>query len=518
MKALTFSLRLLEPVLATQPQSGEANSATSFSYIPGSMVRGAVIARYLDGRTMDAGDATAQRLFFSGTVCYLNAYPAHPTDGERMLPRPLSWFVEKDDVDNPSAKIYDRAVKAWDMDNPKLPRHPFVWRGLDAVQLGEVRMHVAVHTASDDRNRKEEGKSQVYRYEAIAAGEVLVGAIVADDERDLKLIEPLLEGAFVLGGSHTAGYGRVEIGDVRPHPVDWQEYSADQPSSGQVVVTLLSDAILRGESGQVGGDLVEPLGVTRPPKVAFRRMRLVGGFNRKWGLPLPQMWAVEAGSVFVYPEDAVDRTLLHKLVERGIGERVAEGFGRIAVDWHTQPTQAQDVFPKRGTPAIRTPNLSEESKSLARRMAARRVQVQLDRELVKQIGDLTSGPGAFQKLPSAAQLSRARLAARQAWMTGDLQVIIHHLDALKSASKEWDQARVRNAGLREWISQMVHLSEMDFKRQFNLSEGLPVVAGETAGMSPELWAELRAKTIARLIGGVLKQAVKHKKAEPGGRS
>ncbi len=57
---------------------------------------------------------------------------------------------------------------------------------------------------------------------------------------------------------------------------------------------------------------------------------MIGGFNRKWGLPLPQALAVRMGSVLVFKDPGCDPTLLDDLEVRGIGERRAEGFGRIA--------------------------------------------------------------------------------------------------------------------------------------------------------------------------------------------
>ena len=86
MNALTFTLRLLEPLLATQPQSGEANSATTLPYVPGSMIHGAVIKGFLDGGKMDAAEPHTQRLFFSGAVQFLNAYPRAPDIGRTDAP------------------------------------------------------------------------------------------------------------------------------------------------------------------------------------------------------------------------------------------------------------------------------------------------------------------------------------------------------------------------------------------------------------------------------------------------
>ena len=68
------------------------------------------------------------------------------------------------------------AIQDWKLDNPKPPEGQFIWHGKEGVQLNTSRLHVAVHTASRDRNRKAERESQVYRYEALAAGANLRGS------------------------------------------------------------------------------------------------------------------------------------------------------------------------------------------------------------------------------------------------------------------------------------------------------------------------------------------------------
>jgi hypothetical protein len=157
--------------------------------------------------------------------------------------------------------------------------------------------------------------------------------------------------------------------------------------------------------------------------------------------------------------------------------------------------------------------MSAESKRLAQRMATRRLEIQLDRSLMAQIGEKMGPDGLFNNLPSSAQLSRARLAARQAWETGDLTVIDKHLTGLKSAANDWKRTR-----LRKWIEQQIQLDEASFLRQFDLAQaqGLPAVAEESTAMDAATWANLRAKTIARLIEGVLKQAVELKKQDREG--
>ena len=88
MKAITFLLRLDEPLLVTQVQSGEENSAIGLLYVPGSALRGVFIERYRQQHAVAdlAVDATARRLFLDGAVCYLNAYPW--LEQTRLLPHP----------------------------------------------------------------------------------------------------------------------------------------------------------------------------------------------------------------------------------------------------------------------------------------------------------------------------------------------------------------------------------------------------------------------------------------------
>lgn len=514
MKALTFLIRLIEPVLATQAQSGEPNSATAYSFIPGSMLRGAIIARYLKGGQMNAGDENniARKLFFNGTVRYLNAYPARAGDDSRLLPRPSSWLVPKDEVDDVTATIYDDAVKKINLDKSlKPPKGDFCWRDEYGAQLGTPTMQITVHNASSNRSCKSEGESQVYRYDAIAARQVFSGVIISDDQTLLtEQIQPLLDaGKLVLGGSHTGGYGRVEITDVNLD-TDWLEYNSDtvnELGSDQVILTCLSDVIWRSKNGQVDGDFSELVG-EKPSKI-FRRMRLVGGFNRKWGLPLQQAWAIEAGSVFVF--SGTHKATLEGFIEDGIGERRAEGFGRIAVNWHTRHKLLQNKLPKRELPAFDLVKLSRESEELAQRMADRRYLAELERVLARRISEFV-GENTFQGLPRPAQISRARLVALQAWQSGKLEVIKRHFDnsfKSKFTRLEWEGAKVGQRSLVDWI-----LEQAKNKDAFNLITEIPTVAGVPANV-----AKWRDKTIARFIEGVLKQAVKvAKKKAVGGQS
>ena len=102
---------------------------------------------------------------------------------------------------------------------------------------------------------------------------------------------------------------------------------------------------------------------------------------------------------------------------------------------------------------------------------------------------------------------------------GQSSVISAHFNSLKSAENDWKRARIGEMRLLDWIEQQRTLDDATFKRRFRLIENLPDVAGETAETASADWQMLRSKTLARLIEGVLKQAIKRKKELlEGGRS
>ncbi|RMD61183.1 hypothetical protein D6833_08595, partial [Candidatus Parcubacteria bacterium] len=167
MKALTYELHLLEPVLATQLGGGDPNSAVGFEFIPGSMIRGAVIGRYAQQHPVDAADTAFRRLFLDGNVRFLNAYPQ--AYGQRTLPVPSSWHKEKDEGE--MATIYDFAVEVQNggLQWRKVEK-PFchVWAGEDGsckVELTRPKQHINIHTSREDRQKVTKGESTVFRYE-----------------------------------------------------------------------------------------------------------------------------------------------------------------------------------------------------------------------------------------------------------------------------------------------------------------------------------------------------------------
>lgn len=491
----------------------------SLPYIPGSVLRGVLASRWLAAHPgVDlAADPQGRSWFLKGTVCYLNAYPE--IEGERTLPLPASWFTEKDLAGDETTTIYDLAVGpapgSGALKPPKggpfcrlereEPREAWEQAQYRATLVGPERTD-QVHIALEDVNRRGEG-NLVFRYEALGAGQDFLGVVLAPEGEDLTEIKVLLTaGDLQMGAAHLAGYGRVRAEIVREVETGWREYQdGDLPSTGFLAVTLLSPAILRSNSGHVGWDggqaLSHNLGLpsgTRS-KAVFGRVELTGGYNRKWSLPLPQAWALAAGGVFVFDAPEIDQARLQAALDHGVGERRAEGFGRIAVNW-----QAADRISRlpRSEPETVAMSLSEESQRLARAMAQRRLRAVLDQELTRQVA---AEAGRLRHPPSNAQLSAIRQAALAGWTQQNMDPLLGYLNNLKGAGRsQLEKCRMGNQTLSQWLRERAQ--KLDVQQQLLGSRPLPALAGQTATLDQALPIEYTA----RLIDGVVRAVARIK--------
>lgn len=512
MNALTFQIHLLEPVLVTQLGAGDPNSAIGFNFIPGSVIRGAMIAKYLYGEKGDAANDDFRRLFLDGTVRFLNAYPQSQS-GERTLPTPLSWHVEKEEEE----PIYDFAIDDSVIENDKsykvwkVVNEPFccLWEyemGMHQTEFYNPISLIKIHTYRADRQNVTEEGSTIFRYLALDSGQNFAGVILADDRSDLDIIKNILAKNPILGfgKSHLAGYGRVKIGDVESVN-DWIEYdsaNADDDTENDIIVTLLSDAIVRHRQTGAHVTSIKPILNVTPMK-AFMRTRVRGGFNRTWNLPLPQILAIEAGSVFVYKNDPTLRKRLQELESSGIGEKREEGFGRIAVDL----VQNENIIvmpPDSSYPL--TVKLEGESADFAKKIVNRIMRAKLDEALIITIND-KNVTGLTGNIIHNSQLSRMRVVARRAWSENNAGLILKHLEKMKPpARSQFEHANIGAKSLCEWLKETAGATN-DIKDTLDVSSDKLSIGTITPDMTPEMKLEYTM----RLIDGVLRKALKEGK-------
>ncbi|MFN8443269.1 MAG: hypothetical protein U0175_21010 [Caldilineaceae bacterium] len=523
MTPLLLTIKLLQPLLLAAPAAGEENSAVSLDYIPGSVLRGALVERFRQGNPEAnlLDNALARQLFFSNEVRYLNGYLAD-RNGVRSLPTPASWVVEKESSLDPNATIYDLILQdPAELEEPKSWNAAYSWlevetNSSDKVEVtitpGKVKRQPQLHNTSAVRFVKRESDSNLFRYEALAADQRFAAVILCAGESLANEVRSLLTSKeFVLGRSRSAGYGRVIIEQAKT-PSTWSEYEPmGETDEEQIVLTLLSDLILRDPThGCYTTNLPAALGIALEPKCAFVSTDVTGGFNRSWGMPLPQCPFLRAGSVWVFNGNDDVRKQLLALEKTGIGERRNEGFGRIAINWQSQ-SEFKQQKPLSSPSSSQPIQLSGANATLAQAMANRIYRQQLEDLLLER----ATGAMQIQGTVENAQLSRLRTIALQAAQAQQPAIVTDFLKSLRdNAKKQFRRARLDGKSLLRWLEdgwkEGGEKEEGLWRKYFYIEPGrLPKVGNVTARVDEAL----RFEYMARLVDVVCKRAIQKQQDE-----
>jgi CRISPR-associated protein Csx10 len=542
MRYLLFTLTAEQPLLLTSLQ-GDPNSSVSFSYIPGSVLRGALIGRYQQqGRQFDPADATIRRLFLDGSTRFLNAYPFLTHEGRtvRSLPLPRSLFIEKGEQ-----LLSEQATDAYDLsapftaysddgeeeegaapkpypDTPRRLNDGYMLRDArDTFVIDTVALLVNIHNQRHRQyGRGTEDEGAVFRYEAVAPGQHFRTVVICEHDSDADQLRTLLQPKRLwLGGARSAGYGEVTVSDDLILET-WRETERSASVMGDILhLTLLSDLIIRDTIGHYAATLpLDALGqalggvhLTIDRQRSFQTTTLHGGFNRTWGLPLPQTAALAAGSVFVLHCDPIPTAAaVARLEETGLGERRAEGFGRLAFGW--LPGK-RNILVKKPKPIHSTPSTlqTQAARAVARQMAERLLIQRLDPRLVELVdryqinGDISN-----------TQLSRLRIIARRAIVAPtaarmqQVSALLTHLPT--NAREQYERARIgaRNSqGLRSWLDKRLQPPDPNTGHRGYFTDwddpNLAITVGDEQAVVTD---ELATRYTLRLIMAVARLAVK----------
>jgi CRISPR-associated protein Csx10 len=485
---LVYRLTLQSPLIVTS-RAGDPNSAGTQMFIPGSSIRG-VIARRLLNAGADPEGEEFRRLVLSGQVRYLNAYLE--IEGERSLPVPLSWRVLKDDTNQgrdlagfagPGAAAQE-SEDHWPEEQLEPPGAGFVSPRMSAGLwvVGQPWADMRVHHQRDrqkgrawkDQAGREHGA--IFAYEFLEAGQSFCGVIQlmeAGDESVVRL-RSLLERPVVIGRSRRAGYGgeaRVEFLPEVP-----REYAGatgllatDVQAGTCFRILLTSPCIVRDpRTGQVDPACVEGEICRRldgAVQVERRRwaFEIVGGFNQKWGLELPQAWAVRAGSVLVVRAlKRLDFAKLLMLEHEGIGERRAEGFGRLIVLQHDdQHRRIQLRWSGEKKLGRRQPGAdSAADEQLLELIECRLVLEAAEDELHRAAFELAA---RVEKAPSKALLGQLRSLLRHAQDEVRAPAALETLktwiekwrDSDQKAARQLRECRIAGKSLQEWLEALL---------------------------------------------------------------
>lgn len=331
-KTLRATYTLLTPVLAAT--SVEGNVVLSADHLPGSMLLPAVkkACAAKSGRSLDAAINAGD----------FRVAPAWPVEkGVVGVPAPACFERLKS---KPTNAADDRLFNMMDEED-KASSVPAQKKGLgggylrieaeEAISFRVSRSLFTHNSILDETQRPDSSIGGVYVYEALSAGTQFVGSVSVSED----VANAVHGGTFDLsiGRAKTAGYGRVRVTLEHAEPV--------KVTVSDLVVRLFlnSDAICHGAYGQpeasadaLGRAIAEASGL-EPDKVRIEKSVLKARAIESWsvsaGLPRPSLIAIAAGSVaYVRFESVAEAQIFADRAARGIGERIAEGFGQLLLN------------------------------------------------------------------------------------------------------------------------------------------------------------------------------------------
>jgi CRISPR-associated protein Csx10 len=246
--------------------------------------------------------------------------------------------------------------------------------------------------------------------------------------------------------------------------------------STRFTLTLLSPVLVRDTNGQFSADITTALAshVGEIEKIeSIYKPQIVGGFNRTWGLPLPQVVAIAAGSVFTITiKNPIAAEKLRSLEANGLGERRAEGFGSLAINLSMPELIADEKW---STISPETLPMFEAGSDLPKDITELMLSRLLRRDMDELI--LTASREATADLKEDvvpnSQLSRWRVILRDALSRKDEIVIkdgkqekydpvgriLNFYEAEnKRRSASWikmEKARVNQISLTKWIEEVL---------------------------------------------------------------
>jgi CRISPR-associated protein Csx10 len=346
--------------LALHAERGPAQFARTLLYIPGSSLRGALADVYLKTGTQDTD---FQRLFLADVCLFPDLYPSDGIGESAPLPataRACKRFKLKhpeslSDALLPLRFLSDDARKSWESCPNAACKSKNVRDRIEGFRVeNDTQRVIKPHTrtvagTSILRATQTAASGQLFSHTVVEEGARFSGRIrMADETLANKLRDLLRKAPLRVGYGRTRGMGLLEIEDLDESPParlpDLPErldkFNAvigqiESATGRYAALTLESDVLLRDE-------LLRPVTTIEDGSAlglkgaalerAFVVPALAHGWNAALGLPKPDTPGLGRGSVFLFKlNDVTAEAQLAAMETDGIGERRAEGFGRVRV-------------------------------------------------------------------------------------------------------------------------------------------------------------------------------------------
>ena len=353
----------------------------------------------------------------------------------------------------------------------------FITIGAAQPALYSPKISSRIHNQRD-RERGQAGKEKgtIFTFEFLDSNQMFGGVIQLCSEQDEELdqiecrVKKLFGETLLVGRSRRSGYGGMAS-------IEWKERQNHETVGGgkeglrplnrnieegeQFRLLLSSPCIVRDSStGQPDPAALMDRIVSRfNNRVEVMRkvwtFEVVGGFNRKWRLELPQTLAVSAGSVFVLKANqAITLNELHEIEHAGFGERTGEGYGRLL--FLDEPLKKISLLKYTDTPSETMG--TGQPHEIVTKIESRIVQAQLARKIEEKAAELA---GTARNLPTNSLIGRLRAQLRgeahesisvlKLWLTGNDTAQLK-----RPAMDQLERCKIDDGrDLRKWILGMM---------------------------------------------------------------
>lgn len=492
---LPYTLTLNSSVILTIP-GGEPNSSSTLSYISGTVVRGAIAAKLGDPDSNPSVKQEFNALVLGEKICYLNAYPM--AKNIRSLPTPVSMRKEKSALADTTVNAQDLAAYSGDnsTDQDSWPTGQLIPIPENFLSIGgpdptlvQPKLSSRIHQQRDrqkgrawkDQNGKTHGA--IFTFESLDANQTFEGLMQLQGETEQELLQienritELLKGAQLFGRSRRATYGgmaSIVTGKSRSREISGSGREGLRPLFRAVVqheqfrVLLTSPCIVRNlKTGQVDPAALEDAFLRLfDNRVEIVRKRwsfdVIGGFNRKWRMEVPQAMVVSAGSVFVVKAKqniSCDDLLL--LEHQGVGERKSEGYGRFL--FLDMPLPNITLHQQKDTPSVT--EITGEPPKLVVAIESRILQAQLNKRIEEKAAAIAKK--AMDPLPSNSLIGRLRNPLRScdyAMAVDTLRLWLGDNEASKLKQPALDQLErckiESGTNLRTWLQNALNAESL----------------------------------------------------------
>lgn len=355
-----------ETPAAISVRRATGNDLDTQRFIPGTVIRGALAATYLEEH--GAPDAGFASLFLKKMVRYGNLrigdakpWPLstrqcsfHPDEHRKFdnllrdaahRPSPMQCEDGQDGQCRAKLEVPNGYYRFKQIDES----HPFQY------SQEEVRSHRLAHSEIDPEFLKAK-PGQFHSSQLLDRAQTFEGFFHAREDGEEMLVRLIGSGRTVyVGRGRSRGQGRIRLslypdltrdaGRMREKIRKLNETAKRFPELRDLVVLscTLDSATLVYDRWLLSRSFLEAADVLREPEEyslasCFRQLTDISGWHAKGGLPKAEVTAIAAGSCFLFgrKEPAEREAEYEKLAKtfvdlegRGIGERLDEGFGEV---------------------------------------------------------------------------------------------------------------------------------------------------------------------------------------------